>query len=527
MLPILLNFIVSCIVIFITDRIALPTKDFRESKISQTYKDFLKDAAARICVIILVYAGFFAISWRPYYSMQGTISFYIVFAAISRVKFNFIREPLIFSDIAMVGLLLRNKNIFYAKSIDFVFWSLSFFYIFGVTTLYFIFEPSILPHENAIFWILAMGFIAYGLPTSLILLRVGKPLTKEIEGLLRTLDPKINTVRFGAFGSITFHFLIWLGHNRETALEKIRQSFNQMDGFLRSGDVQKPHETHSAPLVIVWQSESFIDLRHFGVADLDLPNLDALKTKAIQWGRLTNVFEGGYTLRTEFSVLTGLNPDEAHIDASYPYLKASSYSSVAWPKKLLDAGWSTHFVHPFDGKFFNRDKAMPQLGFQSMTMLEEFEHVPGRDGLYVSDRKLTKKVVEMAISTDECEPGLIFVGSMANHGPWEYGRCGILSDNVEIYKELLRKADEALGLLVNKLKHQNRPILLVFYGDHAPLLKSFADPFPDPRTDYVIAWINSQNQLNRTMSSPKEENPWNILHVALNQINKFYGSIND
>ena len=371
------------------------------------------------------------------------------------------------------------------------------------------------------------GFIAYGVPTSLILLRVGNPLTKEIEGLLRTLDPKINTVRFGAFGSITFHFLIWLGHNRETALEKIRQSFHQFDRVLLTHDNQEAAEKHSAPLVIVWQSESFIDLRHFGAFDLNLPNLDALRSKAIQWGRLTNVFEGGYTLRTEFSVLTGLNPDEAHIDASYPYLKASSYSSVAWPKKLLDAGWSTHFVHPFDRKFFNRDKAMPQLGFQSMIMLEEFEHVPERDGLYVSDRQLTKKVAEIAISIGEYEPAFIFVGSMANHGPWEYGRCGVLSDNVEIYKELLRKADKALGLLVNKLKHLNRPILLVFYGDHAPLLKSFADPFPDPRTDYVIVRIDSQNQLNRTMLPPKEESPWNILHVALNQITKFEGAFND
>jgi phosphoglycerol transferase MdoB-like AlkP superfamily enzyme len=104
---------------------------------------------------------------------------------------------------------------------------------------------------------------------------------------------------------------------------------------------------------------------------------------------------------------------------------------------------------------------------------------------------------------------------MANHGPWEPGRCGALTDPVDIYTELLRKADDALGHLTTYLNGLKRPVWLVFYGDHAPLLKSFANPFPDPRTDYVIVPLGSAKGTVAKSHAASEEAPWNLIKTIV------------
>ncbi|MDX3928630.1 MAG: LTA synthase family protein [Shinella sp.] len=466
---------------------------------------------ARLPIIFLVFAGFFAISWRPVYAAQATMSFFIIFTGISRAKFIFIREPLVFSDIALVVDVFKYKTIFYATSLNVVFWIVALGYVFGVSGLYYYFEPHILPEVNRRLWIIVGLAVAFGPWLLLFYKRVNRPLFYFSERLLQKLNVRANTVRFGTFASVVYHFVVWLGPKREKIVSELKQSvqhaLHELTSFMDAdGD-------SAAPLVVIWQSESFLDLRHFGVKGLELPHIDQLKRSAVQWGRMTNVFEGGYTLRTEFAVLSGIQPDDAYADASYPYLRASHYADVVWPTRLKKAGWSTHFIHPYDRTFFLRDKAMPILGFESMTMLDAFSHKPERDGLYVSDRKLTEKVLDITEKLDEETPALLFVASMANHGPWEPGRCGSLADPVEIYMELLRKADAALGHLVARLNRLDRPVWLAFYGDHAPLLKSFADPFPDPRTDYFIVPLAAARGERKAPVPPSEEAPWNLFQA--------------
>ena len=72
--------------------------------------------------MLLVFSVFFAISWRPIYTLGATVSTYAIFTAISRAKFEFIREPLVFSDIALAFLVFRHKEMFRANWLNFGFW---------------------------------------------------------------------------------------------------------------------------------------------------------------------------------------------------------------------------------------------------------------------------------------------------------------------------------------------------------------------------------------------------------------------
>ncbi|ACP24006.1 conserved hypothetical protein, contains sulfatase protein domain [Sinorhizobium fredii NGR234] len=505
-------YLLSCGVIFFTDRFALPARERRRNASPHGRNQDIIDVLARLPVIALVFAGFFAISWRPLYAAAGVMSFFIIFTGISRAKFKFIREPLVFSDIALVADVFKYKSIFYATSLNIVFWIVAVLYVFGVSGLYMYFEPTVLPARDKMFWILVMIGIAAGPWLSLFYGPVNRPTAALVQRLMgKKVNVKMSTVRFGTFGSVVFHFIVWLGVKREKIVaelsERLRAAVHELIG----------HE--DAPLIVVWQSESFIDMRHFGVDTIKLPAIDRLRQQAVQWGRLSNVFEGGYTLRTEFAVLSGLVPDDIHVDASYPYLRASHYADVVWPGKLKRAGWRTHFIHPYDRTFFLRHKAMPVLGFDTLTMLDAFDHDPSQDGLYVSDAVLTARVLEETQKLPDDESGLFFVASMANHGPWEPGRVEALTNPVEIYLAILQQSDAALKKLVDGLDRLDRPVWLVFYGDHAPLLKSFADPFPDPRTDYFIVPLAKARPANQRPKPPQDEDPWNLLRALLKHAN--------
>ncbi|WP_411033330.1 LTA synthase family protein [Shinella sp. BYT-45] len=496
------------VVVYLTDPLALPRDVARRHRIERTARRVVIETAARLPIIAIVFAGFFAISWRPLYAAQGTLSFFIIFTAISRAKFIFIREPLVFSDIALVADVFKHKEIFYATKLNVLFWIIACSYVFGASALFYYFEPSILPARNRVFWIVVGLCVAFGPHVLIFVKPINVRLRRISESLLQTLDVFVNTVRFGTFASVIYHFLIWIGTRRDKIVAELMASLQHAFHEIVHADDAVTAE--NAPLVVVWQSESFYDLRHFGVPDLNLPNLDGLKARAVQSGRMTSVFEGGYTLRTEFAVLSGLQPEDAHADASYPYLRAAHYSDIVWPMRLKRAGWLTHFVHPYEKTFFFRDKAMPLLGFDNMTMLDGFAHNPDTDGPYVSDRRLTKMVVDIIDGIGKEQPAFVFVASMGNHGPWLPGRCGDLTDPVEIYTELLRKSDEALGHLVAYLDRLERPVWLAFYGDHAPLLKTLADPFPDPRTDYALVPLARAGK-GEAETSVKEEAPWNLL----------------
>lgn len=503
----------ACAIVYLTDSFALPRAVARQYHIRHALSRTILEVLARLPIIALVFAGFFAISWRPIYSAQGTISFFVIFTGISRAKYIFIREPLVFSDIALAASVLKHKEIFYATKLNIFFWIAAASYVFGASALYYIFEPNILPSRNGFLWIL-LGLSAAFSPWVLLFFKpVNIRLVKVSEGLLRTLDVHINTVRFGTFASVVYHFIVWVGKRRDEFLADLMATMQHALHEIVHADEEIHRD--GAPLVLIWQSESFIDLRHFGVSGLDLPHLDRMKSLAAQSGRMTSVFEGGYTLRTEFAVLSGLQPGDAYVDASYPYLRASHYADVVWPMRFKRAGWHTHFIHPYDRNFFFRDKAMPLLGFEHMTMLDAFAHTPRTDEPYVSDHHLTNRVIDIIDGIDNERPAFLFVASMGNHGPWQPGRCGDLTDPVDIYTELLRKTDDALGHLTTYLGRLDRPVWLAFYGDHAPLLKSFADPFPDPRTDYVLVPLARAREDRSGLSVTKEEAPWNLLGTLL------------
>jgi phosphoglycerol transferase MdoB-like AlkP superfamily enzyme len=193
---------------------------------------------------------------------------------------------------------------------------------------------------------------------------------------------------------------------------------------------------------------------------------------------------GGLTTRTEFEILTGvsLRPFEQH---THPYFSLVTAPRPSLATRLKRLGYQTVFSHPNYRTFWNRQSAVPLLGFDLFADIRGFEN-SDREGIYVSDRALTTRVLRRLDEPDN-QPIFVFAVSMENHGPWGHGRPNIdpdlmarvtvpseLADNAgsewREYAYHLMTADRELARLHEAITDSKHPTILAFFGDHWPSL---------------------------------------------------------
>ncbi|HLW27815.1 MAG TPA: LTA synthase family protein [Kiloniellales bacterium] len=387
---------------------------------------------------------------------------------VSNAKYRLLREPLVFSDFALVPQVIRHPRLYYVELVQQARTWLLLAPLLGLMLLWLWLEPSPLSPTERILLLIAPTALLIAVP---FLPLIGTLVRQAAARHLPDPDPAGGIEKLGLAGSLLLSFLRWL-ETRPTAAEEAFPLPSIKDCGKRS-----------APLVVAVQSESFLDLRRLREDAPPLPNIAAAQARAAAWGPLRVPAIGAYTMRTEYAFLTGTPSARLGFDALDPYLRADTYPLPALPGRLSQAGWQTLFVHPHVGDFFRRNKVMPALGFERMITEEAF-HGAERIGPYVSDAALTSEILRQL--ERETRPCFLFTVTMENHGPWRPGRLPGLVQETEIYGQHLLHADAMVGRLLSALESSGRPWALCFYGDHPPILRSIGDPAPDHRTDYLI-----------------------------------------
>ena len=232
----------------------------------------------------------------------------------------------------------------------------------------------------------------------------------------------------------------------------------------------------------------------YGIADDLLPAFDHCCHSGVQYGRLAVPCWGANTTRTEFAALTGVEQAALGFDRFNPYhaFARNPLPSLAWC--LRRAGYRTLCLHPFDRRFFGRNRVMANLGFDAFLGEEVFTGAT-RSGLYVADAEVARIGAELL--REEGPSVFVFAITMQNHGPWPGGgkRNGSRApasvseaEGLRAYLRGLKGADTMLRTLSNFLATEFGDGLLAFWGDHLlSFPASFAEfGFADPRTDYLI-----------------------------------------
>ena len=401
-----------------------------------------------------------------------------------RTKRVALREPVVFSDMDEFFQLFRHPQLYlpFAGTGRVVGGALVA--LAGVAGL-FVLEPTVWP------WSPWPGLLAFAAIIALGAGLMRPPLLGPIAGALRrfapTGDPARDAAALGLLVMLFSHGMIARAERAERRARAVPPAVPTL---------ARPAPAGAEPIVLV-QSESFFDARrlHPDVPRDLLPAYDACCAGALQRGLLSVPGWGANTMRTEFAALTGLSDSDLGYDRFNPYhaFARRPVSSLAW--RLRARGYRTVCLHPFDRRFFRRDIAMPNLGFDAFLGPEHFVGAQ-RAGLYVADAEVARSIVDLVAADG---PNLfVFAITMENHGPWSGTNgdaagarrvpgSGAADPALHQYLGGLRSADRMIERLTAAFMDKH-PGLLAFYGDHLPSLPAVFDAvgFADARTDYFI-----------------------------------------
>lgn len=436
---------------------------------------------------------FLLLTGRPAVSTLLTVALMALLVLLNRAKLRVLREPLVLADAWLLGQVFKYPHLYFPFLPMRVIGVALAGLCLCLFSLFFLEDRLVaLQSLPAISACLA---VAFGPAALLCLLRAGK-MPRLGDVLLRCLpvshDACADARRCGPLASALMHPVLAGAMTRRARASWLRCARSRpeesrfpavVEDVLREVEQAVPE---TLPHILLIQAESFCDVRPYlsprqreALGDF-LPNLDALKARGRILATPENAF-GAYTMRTEFSMLTGLSLATLGPFAYNPYLTAARrpFWSLAWHAR--GKGYESICLHPYAKDFFRRDKVMPQLGFERFLGREELadlEHF----GPYVGDLALGKRLRE-ELARARC-PVFCFVITMEAHGPWLPGRltpeevasclpegaAALLPPQEMLYLCHLRNTDRMLGLLAAAGDGLSRPVRLFVYGDHAPSL---------------------------------------------------------
>lgn len=288
-------------------------------------------------------------------------------------------------------------------------------------------------------------------------------------------------------------------------IEEIAQKYSRLAKSINKDRT----EAIEQQTIIYVLSESLANPNRLEGIDLSinvLANIDAIKEETTS-GLMTSDGYGGGTANMEFQSLTGL--------PSYNFSSSVSvlYTEVVPKLKVFPAisdfyqNQNKLVIHPENRLNYSRHLVYQQLGFDQLIFSnsdkDKLKKVT-RAGLSVSDQTVYDNVLDRL---DPKVSQFFSVITMQNHVPWSAttpedvvatGQDFTAEENANLtsYARLLAQTDEATLNFLERLRAIDKPITVVFYGDHLPSLypdKVFLNQ-PDSKyqTDYFI-WTNQDS----------------------------------
>ena len=267
--------------------------------------------------------------------------------------------------------------------------------------------------------------------------------------------------------------------------------------------------------VVMILSESFSDPTRVPGVEFSIdpmPSIRAIKD-ATTSGLMLSPGYGGGTANIEYQALTGLNManfDESMLSV-YQQLVSSqkepySFNRI-WSEQYGESG-SVAF-HPYYKNMYLRDHNYDRFGFSELLTLDSDPTIEHQDRIdaspYVSDAASYANVLDAINSQDH--PQFIQLVTMQNHSGYgdyyatnEFREADLssLDDSerwqIENYTKGLSLTDQATAEFLNTLNTIDKPVTVIFYGDHLPSIYTTANADMDNtltlhETDYFI-WSN-------------------------------------
>lgn len=305
------------------------------------------------------------------------------------------------------------------------------------------------------------------------------------------------------------------GYSRET-MEKIAAKYVKQ--------AKNINQTRSANMtdntVIMILSETFSDpTRVPGVSFSEdpMPNIRQLKTQTTS-GLMLSPGYGGGTANIEYQALTGLSMANYSSALSVAYQQL--VPSLKWAPSLNQA-WNeangkdaSVALHAYNRNMYFRDVNYKKFAFSKFYAADSEPKLKNLQKIdiswYASDESFYKNILDQVSSSDKNK--FYQAVTMQNHIPY----ADFYADNqfkdadtsqrlpeserqtIEYYTKGLNYTDQATIDFLKQLNGLDKPVTVIFYGDHLPGIYSTAYSNPDNvlglhETDYFI-WSNNASK---------------------------------
>lgn len=238
------------------------------------------------------------------------------------------------------------------------------------------------------------------------------------------------------------------------------------------------------PNIIFYQLESFMDPLLFENITLSGDPIAMYRELSENFtsGTLKVPAYGGGTVRTEFEVVSGMSM-QFFAPGEIPYNNIARRNVIETPAFVLkDQGYTSSYLHNFEGSFYNRNQVYSNLGFdyfisaEYMETMEVLEYFP-------SDVHLITKIIEVLESTEKQD--FIFGVGVEGHGSYWPNYFGDTSHiyiegehseddlrSLKFYIDELYGIDQSIKRLVEYIFSSEEDTILVLYSDHNPSFSS-------------------------------------------------------
>ncbi|KAB7791127.1 LTA synthase family protein [Bifidobacterium leontopitheci] len=301
----------------------------------------------------------------------------------------------------------------------------------------------------------------------------------------------------------------------QAAMRRIAQRYARQAAAINAG--RSADLTDSTVIMIL--SESFSDPTRVPGITLNhdpMPFIRSLKRHTTSGLMLSSGYGGG-TANLEFQALTGLSMANFNASLSSPYQQlvpqmgwAPSFNQI-WNK---DAAGS-EAVHPYNPALYSRTANYRKFGFAKFYSQDDpliADHAQRIDrSHYISDKTSYDTVLRLIDPDGTPSAGNRFIQlvTMQNHMGYEnwYDRNQFkasstngtrLGDDeamhINTYAKGMSITDQSTKAFLEALDRMDRPVTVIFYGDHLPSIYKHAsaddrNSIPLHETDYFI-WSN-------------------------------------
>lgn len=297
----------------------------------------------------------------------------------------------------------------------------------------------------------------------------------------------------------------------EQNIRKIRENIEEKDII----------SNNNRPNVIYIMNESYMNPNKIKIAEYNINPMEQIEKlqnedENCKIGKNYSPVIGGGTSLTEFEALTGLSSYFLNKQI-FPYTTHIKSDMNSIVRVFNNNNYKTIGIHTNTKKFYNRENIYKYLGFSNTIFSEDILN-PEYKGGNISDNEFANQIINQFKQTNERK--FIFGVTMQNHMPYDnkkYEKYNIEVNSrkqdengksvLKNYIQGIYDSNEMFLKIVNFLKNEDQPTILIMFGDHIPALPYYYEGYFKVEdfyeTPYII-WSNYNCDLSKVpeMLSP-------------------------